>query len=286
MKIADKQIGEIHPTFIIAEIGINHNGDIEIVKQLIDVAIESGCDAVKFQKKTPDLCVPEDQKNKLKETPWGDMTYLEYKKKMELDVHDYITIETYCAEKGIIWFASVWDIPSVDFLEHSNIPCYKIPSACLTDIELLKRVKKTKKPIILSTGMSTIEQIDKAVSILGKDNLALMHCNSSYPSKSEELNLKCIQTLKRKYNIPVGYSGHEEGLFPSAASVVLGADLVERHITLDRTMWGTDQAASIEPYGLKRLVRDIRRAEIILGDGIKRVYSSEKAVLKKLRKIQ
>lgn len=286
LKIANKMIGEGHPTFIVAEVGINHNGDIDIVKQLIDAAIMAGCDAVKFQKKTPELCVPEDQKNKSKETPWGSMTYLEYKKKMELSADDYTTIETYCAEKGIIWFASVWDIPSVDFLEHSDIPCYKIPSACLTDIGLLKRVRKTKKPVILSTGMSTLEQIDKAVEVLGKDKLILMHCNSSYPSKDEELNLKCIQTLKKRYGVPVGYSGHELGLFASAVSVLLGADIIERHITLERTMWGTDHAASVEPYGFKRLVRDIRRINPILGDGVKKVFDSEKEVMEKLRKIK
>lgn len=281
IKIGNFEIGS--RTFIIAEIGINHNGDIEIAKKLIDKAKEAGADAVKFQKKTPELCVPEDQKKKPKETPWGHMTYLEYKERMELSSIEYGVIDQYCKDKGIMWFASPWDTRSVDFLEQFKVPCYKIASPSLTDDKLLKKVKETKKPIILSTGMSTLKQIDHAVKILGKDNLILMHCNSSYPSKYEEINLKVINTLQGRYNVPVGYSGHETGLFPSAASVMLGAVAVERHITLDRTMWGTDHAGSVEPQGFEMLVRDIRKADIIQGDGKKRVYPSEKILMEKMR---
>ena len=284
MKIDKKEIGLNQPTFIIAEIGINHNGDIEIAKKLIDVAKEAGCDAVKFQKRTPELCVPKDQRNKPKETPWGDMTYLEYKKRMEFGAKEFQEIQNYCDDKEMIWFASPWDIPSVEFLEGFGVPCYKIASASLADEKLLERIKDTGKPVLLSTGMSTMEEIDKAVNILGKDNLVLLHCNSSYPCKSEEINLKVMQTLKYRYEVLVGYSGHEEGVFPAPAAVMLGADVIEKHITLDRSMWGTDQAASIEPQGLKTIIRDVRRAEIILGDGVKKVYESEMPIREKLRK--
>lgn len=271
-------------TFIIAEIGINHNGDINIAKKLIDVAIEAGCDAVKFQKRNPDISIPEHQKTIMRETPWGYMSYLEYKKKIEFGEKEYKEIDEYCKKKGIIWFASVWDEESVDFLEKFNVPCYKIPSAHLTNYSLLKKVGLTGKPVIMSTGMSTIEEIDKAVfEDLGIDNLMIMHCHATYPCKDEELNLNVIKALKDKYNIFVGYSGHEDGIFGTEAAVVLGAVAVERHITLNRGMWGTDQAASLEPRGLNILVRDIRRWEKLKGDGIKRVYDSELPVRKKLR---
>ena len=283
MKINNLEIGK-GKTFVIAEIGINHNGDIEVAKKLIDSAKEAGCDAVKFQKRTPELCVPIAQRNKPKETPWGDMTYLDYKKRMEFGAKEYALIDEYCRFKEIIWFASPWDIPSVNFLQGFNVPCYKMASASLTDDELLKKVKETGRPVIISTGMSTMAQIDHAVDILGKENLALMHCNSSYPCKSNEINLKVIQTLKDRHNVPVGYSGHEEGVFPAPAAVILGADIIEKHITLDRSMWGTDQAASIEPQGMRMIIRDIRRAEIIVGDGVKKIYDSEKPIMEKLRK--
>jgi len=272
-------------TQIIAEIGINHNGSLRTVIELIDVAADCGCDFVKFQKRTPELAVPEGQKNKSKETPWGEMTYLEYKQKMELPRNTYSVIRRYCGYRKIGWFVSCWDIPSVEFINDTSfhtVPYIKIPSACLTNDDLLKASLKTNKEIILSTGMSTLEEIDHAVEILGTD-IILMHCTSSYPCKPEELNLQMIPVLKKRYRCKVGYSGHEVGLSTTVAAVALGAEMVERHITLDRSMWGTDQAASVEPQGLRKLVRDIRTLEKAMGDGVKQVYPSEVAVKEKLR---
>ena len=283
--IGDNIIGDGHPTFIIGEIGINHNGDIDIAKKLIDIAALSGCDAVKFQKRTPELCVPEEQRDLKRETPWGIMTYMDYKHKTEFGKDEYTEIDRYCKEKNILWFASCWDKPSVEFIHEFNPVCYKVASASVTDIELLKHYKKTGCPIILSSGMSTMEEIEKAFNTFDNDRLLLTHCTSSYPCKPEELNLKMIQTLKQTFNVPVGYSGHEVGLQTTLAAVTLGASLVERHITLDRAMWGSDQAASIEPSGLIRLVRDIRIIEKALGDGVKKVYDSERPLIKRLRKI-
>ena len=270
---------------VIAEIGINHNGSVPIAFDLIDAAIEAGCDYVKFQKRDPELAVPISQWDKPKSTPWGEMTYIEYKRRMEFRESDYHTIHLYCKTAGIKWFASVWDIPSAVFMDafrvDRGVPYIKIPSACLTDDMLLLKAKETDKQIILSTGMSTIEEIDHAVEILG--NPILMHCTSTYPTKPEELNLRMIPALKERYGLKVGYSGHEVGLSTTVNAVALGAELVERHITLDRSMWGTDQSASVEPQGLKRLVRDIRKLEVALGDGIKKVYDSELPIKEKLR---
>jgi len=285
VKIGNYNIGENEPVFVVAEIGINHNGDIKIAKQLIDMAVETGCHAVKFQKRTPDICVPEDQKNHMKETPWGYITYLDYKKKIEFEEEEYTTIDNYCKEKKIIWFASPWDIPSVNFLEKYNIPCYKIASASLTDINMLKQIKNIGKPIILSTGMSTMEQIKTAVNVLGEDNLILTHCNSSYPAPNDELNLKVIQTLKTEFKCPIGYSGHETGMIPTIIAMGLGACLVERHITLDRGMWGTDQAASLSVVGLGYVCNAALNFKTYLGDGVKQIFKSEENVIKKLRKI-
>jgi len=279
VKIGNRWVGDGESCFIVAEIGINHNGDIEIAKRLIDVAIEVGCDAVKFQKRVPELAVPLSQWDKPKETPWGTMPYLTYKNRLEFNYEEYDQIDRYCRNK-IPWFASCWDKESVDFIHQFNIPLFKIPSACLTDDELLEYVKG--ETVILSTGMSTMEEIDHAVDILGQD-LILMHCTSSYPCKPEELNLRMIQTLKDRYNCPIGYSGHEVGISTTVAAVDLGATMVERHITLDRSMWGTDQAASVEPQGLKKLVNYIRTVEMAMGDGVKKVYPSELLVLEKLR---
>ena len=284
LKIGDRLIGDGHPTFIVGEIGINHNGDLEIAKQLIDVAKWAGADAVKFQKRTPELCVPEDQKNKMRETPWGYITYLEYRHKTEFGEEEYKEIDHYCKDKGIYWFASPWDERSVDFLEPFEPVCYKVASASLTDDVLLNRLKETKCPLILSTGMSTDEEIQKAVDFLGFDNLMITHTTSTYPCEPEELNLRMIQTLREEFPVPIGYSGHEVGLVPSAIAVSLGACLVERHITLDRALWGSDQAASVEPGGLRRMVKYIRVTEQSLGDGVKQVYESEKSSLKKLRR--
>lgn len=284
-KIGSRKIGPKHPSFIVAEIGLNHNGDLKLAKKLIDVAAKVGVDAVKFQKRTPDICVPEEQKSIQRETPWGTMTYLEYRKRIEFGEKEYRIIDKYCKKMGIEWFASPWDEESVDFLEKFKVPVYKIPSACLTDDELLKRVKQTRKLVILSTGMSTTKEIDHAMKILGQNNTVILHCNSTYPAPYEDLNLKMIHTYKKRYpRSIVGYSGHETGLSPTLVAVVMGAHMVERHITLDRAMWGSDHAASLEPKGLETLVRDIRRFEIALGDGIKRVYKSELPIKKKLRR--
>ena len=284
VKIDDRLIGDGHPTFIVAEIGINHNGDLDIAKQLIDVAKWAGADAVKFQKRTPELCVPEDQKDKMRETPWGYITYLEYRLRIEFDKKEYREIDRYCREKGMMWFASPWDEQSVDLLEEFQPVCYKIASASLTDDVLLKRLKEIGRLLILSTGMSTMEEIRKTVDFLGLDNLMIAHTTSTYPCEPEELNLRMIPTLREEFPVPIGYSGHEVGLVPSTIAVSLGACLVERHITLDRALWGSDQAASVEPGGLRRLVKYIRVTEQSLGDGVKRVYESEKPSLKKLRR--
>ena len=270
-------------TFIIAEIGINHNGDIDIAKKLIDIAAVAGCDSVKFQKRSPDVCVPEHQKDKLRETPWGTMKYIDYKHRMEFEKKEYDIIDEYCKEKGISWSASPWDLDSVEFLAQYDLPYIKIPSAMLTDHRLLEACVATGKKIIASTGMSTLEEVDAAVQILQKGEYALLHCNSSYPSKLEELNLSCIKTIKDRYNCEVGYSGHEFRLGTSVAAVYLGATIIERHITLDRTMWGTDQMSSVETQGLIKLVNGIRELEMAYGDGVKRVWESEKPFRLKLR---
>ena len=284
VEIGGRAVGPGHPTFIIAEIGINHNGDLNIAKRLIDAAVLAGCDAVKFQKRTPDLCVPPGQRDVMRETPWGLMTYLQYRYRVELGYDEYREIDAYCRERGIIWFASCWDKPSVDFIEQFDPACYKIASASLTDDELLRHINAKGRPMILSTGMSTMEEIRHAVSLLDSNRLLIAHSTSSYPCKPEELNLRMIQTLQREFDCPIGYSGHEVGLQTTLAAVVLGACLVERHITLDRAMWGSDQAASVEPHGFARLVRDIRVIEAAMGDGVKQVYESELPSRNKLRR--
>jgi N-acetylneuraminate synthase len=286
LMLGDRQIGDGEATYIIAEIGINHNGDLEVAKRLIDAAVLAGCDAVKFQKRTPELCVPPEQQNLIRETPWGMMTYLEYRHRVEFSQENYAEIDRYCYERGIQWFASPWDEPSVDFLEHFNPVCYKVASASMTDDGLLRHLRATGRPIILSTGMSTVDQIHHAISVIGLENLAIMHTTSTYPCPPEELNLNMVKTLREMFpETPIGYSGHETGLQTTYAAVVLGASLIERHITLDRAMWGSDQAASVEPQGFMRMVRDIRVIEVALGDGQKRVYDSELPIMKKLRRV-
>jgi N-acetylneuraminate synthase len=285
IQIGDRIIGDDQPAYIIAEIGINHNGSLEIAKRLIDVAVSSDCDAVKFQKRTPHLCVPVRQQVVMKQTPWGTMTYLEYRDRVEFNEAEYREIDRYCKDKGIMWFASCWDGPSVDFLEQFSPVCHKVCSAALTNDNLLRRLNSEGRPIILSTGMSTMKEIRHAVSLLNQDRLLMAHCTSSYACKPEELNLSMIKTLRREFNCPIGYSGHELGLVTTCAAVAIGASFVERHITLDRGMWGNDQKASLEPGDLQQLVRDIRETEKALGDGIKEVYESEQAALLKLRKI-
>lgn len=286
VRIGNRLVGSNQPVYIVGEIGINHNGDIETAKKLIDAAVETGCDAVKFQKRTPELCVPPEQRNVMRETPWGYITYLDYRYKVEFNFTDYLEIDRYCTEKGIAWMASCWDEPSVDFIQQFDPPSYKIQSAAVTDLNLLKHLKQTGKPLILSTGMSTMDQIQIAVDLLGEGNLMITHSTSTYPCPTEELNLRMIQSLKRRFDCPIGYSGHEVGLVTSVVAVALGACYVERHITLDRAMWGSDQAASVEPVGLERLVKYIRVVEDSLGDGVKRVYDSEKPIMKKLRRVK
>lgn len=272
-------------TYIIAEIGINHNGDLNIAKQLIDIAAVSGCDAVKFQKRNPDICVPEHQKNILRDTPWGRMTYLEYKYKVEFEKIEYDEIDQYCKQKGISWSASPWDIDSLYFLQQYDLPFIKLPSAMLTNTELVEACAKSGKKLILSTGMSTEEEIDIAVLLIRKhtENFAILHCNSTYPAPISELNLSTITTLKNKYKCEVGYSGHEFRIGTTVAAVYLGATILERHITLDRTMWGTDHLSSVEPQGLIKLVKGVRELEQAYGDGLIQITDSEKIIRTKLR---
>lgn len=271
-------------TYIIAEIGINHNGDVNIAKKLIDIASVAGCDAVKFQKRNPDVCVPDHQKNVMRETPWGTMTYLEYKHKIEFGKDEYDEIDSYCKEKGIAWSASPWDLDSLEFLNQYDIPFIKIPSAMLTNDELLIASVKTGKKVILSVGMSTEEEIDHAVEILRESSdFAILHCNSTYPAPINELNLSAVKTLKEKYGCEVGYSGHEFRLGTTVSSIYLGASIIERHITLDRTMWGTDHMSSVEPQGLIKLVKGIRELEDAYGDGKIQITESQIPVRNKLR---
>lgn len=283
VKIKNLTIGDGKPCFIVAEIGINHNGSIEIAKKLIDIARLCGCNAVKFQKRTIEKVYTKEELEAPRQSVFGN-TNGDLKRGLEFGYSEYKTIDEYCKKIGMLWFASCWDVESVDFIEQFDVCAHKISSACLSDTELLKKVKSTNKPILLSTGMSTIEEIDEAVKTLGNDNLVIYHCTSTYPTKNNEINLKVIPKLKERYNCPIGFSGHEKGIFPSSAAVILGACSIERHITLDRTMWGSDQAASLEPEGLRKLVRDIRNIPDILGDGNKVVYESELPIRKKLRR--
>ncbi len=284
--IGSRVIGGGRPAYVIAEIGLNHNGDVELAKQLIDVAADAGADAVKFQKRTPEIATPEHMRDLLRETPWGTMTYLDYRRRVEFDRDEYIEISDHALLRGLEWFASPWDEPSVAFLEDLGVSAHKVASASLTDHALLRALRDTGRTVILSTGMSTIEQIDAAIGVLGTERLLLMHATSTYPMEAGEANLRMIPALRDRYpGVPVGYSGHERGLQISLAAVALGAVAVERHITLDRTMWGSDHAASLEPTGLQHLVRDIRVIEEALGDGVKRVYPGELAPMAKLRRV-
>lgn len=286
IKIGQRRVGTGHPVYIVAEIGINHNGDLDIAKAMIKAAKEAGVDAVKFQKRTPELCVPVEQRSQMRETPWGYITYLDYRYKVEFGEQEYREIDRYCKELQIDWFASVWDEPSVDFIETFTPIAYKVPSASLTDHGLLKKLRSTGRPIILSTGMSTMDQIRASIKLLDMDNLMITHTTSAYPCDPDELNLRMLETLKEEFDCPIGYSGHEVGLIPSVVTVALGSCLIERHFTLDRAMWGTDQAASVEPGGFERLVKYVRVTEQALGDGVKQVYESEMSSLKKLRRVQ
>ncbi|GGH39240.1 N-acetylneuraminate synthase family protein [Microbacterium album] len=284
--IGSRVVGGGQPTYVIAEIGLNHNGDVELAKRLIDVAADAGADAVKFQKRTPDISTPEHMRDVPRETPWGTMTYLEYRHRVEFGRDEYIEIGDHATMRGLDWFASPWDVPAVEFLEDLGVVAHKVASACLTDPELLGAIRETGKPVLLSTGMSTMEQIDRAIEQLGTDRLVLLHATSTYPMEPEEANLRVLRVLRDRFpGVPVGYSGHERGLQISIAAVALGAVAVERHITLDRTMWGSDHAASLEPTGLSHLVRDIRIVEAALGDGVKRVFPGELAPMAKLRRV-
>jgi N-acetylneuraminate synthase len=284
VRIGERLIGPGNPAFIVAEIGINHNGDLDTARKLISAASLAGCDAVKFQKRTVDVVYSADELAKPRENPFGE-TNGDLKRGLEFDRDAYQAIDEYCRLHGILWFTSCWDEASVDFIDEFEPPCYKIASASLTDDALLRHHRATGRPIILSTGMSTLQEIDHAVGVLGTDDLLITHATSTYPSKVEELNLRAIATLEERYEVPVGYSGHEVGLAPSLAAAALGACIIERHITLDRAMWGSDQAASVEPQGFSRLVRDVRVIEAALSDGVKRVYDSEIEVRQKLRRV-
>jgi N-acetylneuraminate synthase len=284
--IGSHEIGEGLPAYVIGEIGLNHNGSVDLAKKLIDVAADAGAQAVKFQKRTPDISTPEHMKNVLRETPWGEMTYLEYRYRVEFDREQYIEIGDHATLRGLDWFASPWDVPAVEFLEELNVVAHKVASASVTDLDLLGALAATGKPVILSTGMSTMEQIDAAVEVLGTDNLVILHATSTYPLPPEEANIRMIPTLRAAYpGIPIGYSGHERGLQISLAAIALGATAVERHITLDRAMWGSDHAASLEPTGFEHLVRDIRVIEQAMGDGVKQVFPGELAPMAKLRRV-
>lgn len=282
--IAGRKVGDGHPIFVVAEIGINHNGSLEIAKKLIDAAEAAGCDAVKFQKRTVDVVYTKEELAKPRENPFGP-TNGDLKRGLEFGEGQYREIDAYCKEKGILWFASPWDEASVDFLEKFKVPCHKIASASLTDAGLLKRVRATKKPVVLSTGMSTMDEVRQAMKHLDEKQTVLLHCTSTYPSDPSELNLRGMFALRDAFKCPIGYSGHEVGIMPSLTAAVLGACMIERHVTLDRAMWGSDQAASLEIPGLQRLVRDIRLIPTVAGDGVKRRYPSEEPILKKLRRV-
>lgn len=286
VRIGDRSVGSGNPCYIIAEIGVNHNGDVGVARRLIEVAASAGCTAVKFQKRTPELCVPKEQRNMMRETPWGTMTYMEYRERVEFGDAEYEEIDQLCRKLGIHWFVSPWDKASVDFMEKFNPVCYKIPSAALTNHDLLDHVFARGRPVIVSTGMSTQAEMDAAIARLDLSRTLLAHTTSTYPCPAAELNLRLIPELQRRYACPIGYSGHEVGLQTTVAAVALGATFVERHITLDRAMWGSDHAASVEPQGLVRLVRDIRVVEEAMGDGIKRVFPGELGPMKRLRNIR
>jgi N-acetylneuraminate synthase len=284
IKISNTLVGDGHPCYVVAEIGINHNGDLKIAKKLIDVAVTSGCQAVKFQKRTIEVVYSAEELARPRESPFGT-TNGDLRYGLEFGLEQYREIDRYCKERKIDWFASCWDEASVDFIDQFGVSCYKIASASLTDDNLLRHTRAKGRPILLSTGMSSLEQIDHAVDVLGKQDLVLLHTCSAYPAMYEELNLRVIPLLRERYGIPVGYSGHETGLSTSIATIALGACVVERHITLDRAMWGSDQAASVEPQGFAHMVRDIRQVATALGDGVKRLGEREEPIMKKLRRV-
>ncbi len=282
--LGDRAVGDGHPCFFLAEIGINHNGDPRLAEKLIDVASLAGCEAVKFQKRTIEVVYTPEELARPRKSPFGD-TNGDLKRGLEFGQVDYQRIDAYCRNKSIAWTASCWDEASVDFIDQFDPPFYKIASASLTDDALLRHTRAKGRPIVLSTGMSTLDQIDHAVDVLGKEHLVLLHCCSTYPAPYEELNLRVIPMLRQRYGVPIGYSGHETGIASSVAAAALGACVVERHVTLDRAMWGSDHSASLEPNGIMRVVRDIRLVEEALGDGVKSVLPSEIPVMQKLRRV-
>jgi len=286
IQICGRSVGEGHPVFMIAEIGINHNGSLEVAKKLIDASFACDWDCVKFQKRTPEICVPDHQKNVMRDTPWGKMTYLAYRYKVEFEKKEYDYIDTYCKEKPIFWTASPWDIPSLNFLLKYDVPFIKIPSAKLTELDFLTETAKSGKPVVLSTGMSTYEEMDKSVEILekySKANYALMYTNSTYPTPPEDINLSLLAVLKDRYKCVVGYSGHEYELEPTVMAVGLGASIIERHVTLSHKMWGSDQSASLEVHAMDLLRKRARGVEVIMGNGVKTIMPREMEVRKKLR---
>lgn len=286
VRIGEHDVGDGSPCYVVAEIGINHNGDIKLAAQLAKAAADAGCQAVKFQKRTVDVVYSAEELAKPRDSVFG-ATNGDLKRGLEFDHAQYRTVSNFCDYYGIHWFASPWDMDSVDFLEQFNLPAYKIASASITDLDLVGYICSTGRPVIMSTGMSRLEQIDCAVETAMQhgSKLVLLHCVSTYPSLDSQLNLNCIDTLRQRYGVPVGYSGHEHGLATTLAAVALGACMVERHITLDRSMWGSDQAASLEPHAFLRLVRDIRAIESAMGDGQKRVLPEEVPIAAKLRRV-
>jgi N-acetylneuraminate synthase len=284
VKIGKRIVGDHEPCYVVAEIGINHNGDIDLAKRLISVAVGAGCNAVKFQKRTIDVVYSSAELAKPRESPFGT-TNGDLKRGLEFEYEEYQEIDRYCREVKMPWFVSCWDEASVDVIARFDVPCFKIASASLTDDHLLRHTRAKGKPIILSTGMSTLEQIDHAVEILGRDDLIILHSCSTYPAYYEELNLRTMQTLRERFGVPVGYSGHETGIPSSVAAAVMGACMLERHITTDRSLWGSDHAASLEPNGINKLVGYIRLAEKSMGDGVKRVLEREQPIIHKLRRV-
>lgn len=285
--VGHQLVGDGQPVFVIGEIGINHNGSLELAKRLIAGAKKAGCDAVKFQKRTVELCVPREQWRTMRDTPWGRMSYIDYKRRIEFGLEEFIEIDRFCREIGIRWFSSCWDEESVDFIERFDPPCYKAASASLTDHALLRKMKATGRPLMASTGMSSWNEVLDAFAAIGERDLLIAHSTSAYPCPPTDLNLRVIQALKERFSTcPIGYSGHETGLASTWAAVALGATFVERHITLDKDLWGTDHAASVDLKDLEQLVAQIRELEQALGDGKKRVYESELGARKKLRRIK
>ena len=282
--LGGRPVGDGHPAYILAEVGINHNGELAQAKRLIDVAALAGCEGVKFQKRTVDVVYTPEELAKPRESPYGT-TNGDLKRALEFGQEQYEQINEYCRAKPIAWTASCWDEAALDFIDQFDPPFYKIASASLTDDGLLRHTRSKGKPVVLSTGMSTFEQVDHAVEVLGKDDLLILHTCSAYPSQYSDLNLRVIPALRARYGVPVGYSGHETGIASSVAAVALGACFVERHITTDRSLWGSDQAASLEPNGISRVVRDIRLVETSMGDGVKRVAEAEIPVMQKLRRV-